>query len=211
MKKYQDIRTDYTKGRLDENLLPKSPFTTFSQWFDEALAAEISDANAMVLSTVDAQGMPSSRVVLLKDVHPDGLIFYTNYNSQKGKEMAENPQVALNFFWSGLERQVRVQGKVEQGDPAWSENYFHSRPLESRWAAACSPQSEVLKNREALDKMWEKFKLEYPENPPRPRHWGAYLVRPSRFEFWQGGKHRLHDRVRYELKEGDWQKFRLAP
>ena len=182
-------------------------------WLEEAIQAEVAEPTAMVLSTVNAKGRPSARVVLLKDVSEQGLSFYTNYNSRKGRELDENPFAAVTIFWPALERQVRIEGKVVKLPPEASDTYFHSRPKGSQIGAWASPQSQEIESREALEeedrKHTEQFKSA--EVIPRPPHWGGYQLQPDRIEFWQGRPNRLHDRIVYEQQLNNWQIKRLAP
>ena len=212
-KEIQHLRTDYGKSAIEKEDLNPDPVKQFEQWFQEAQQAEIPDVNAMVLSTVSKDQRPSSRVILLKGVEDHSFVFYTNYQSDKGAQMEENPYVALNFFWQQLERQVRVEGKVEKVAPEVSDAYFNSRPEASRIGAWASPQSQAIASREALELavygVIQKF-----QNTPitRPPHWGGYKVIPDYIEFWQGRPCRLHDRFTYRLKEeGLWKIERLAP
>lgn len=197
-------RTNYTKKRLDENSASKNPFDQLGMWLKEALEIDENYANAMVLSTVDINLMPDSRVVLLRDITDDGLTFFTNYNSKKGHDIKNNPTVSALFFWKELERQVRVQGKLEVLPAKQSDEYFESRPYESKVGACISHQSSPVKNRETIDLLFKYAEANLKtKNVIRPKHWGGYLLVPSKFEFWQGGEHRLHDRLQYEL---DWNK-----
>lgn len=208
---FADLREHYTKGALLEHEAPQEPFVLFHHWFQEALDAKIYEPNAMVLSTV-MDNRPSSRVVLLKQLDERGFSFFTNYESQKGKSMAENPNVALNFWWTTMERQVRVEGVVEKLSEAESDAYFATRPAGSRLGAWVSEQSAVIESREVLQQRQTAFDKEYSDGEiPRPPHWGGYLVRPTVIEFWQGRPSRLHDRLQY-TKEGDvWKMVRLSP
>lgn len=207
-----DLRKEYTKLFLGKSELKNDPFVQFSTWFEEAKNAKIAEPNAMTLSTVSAKGRPSSRIVLLKGIEDHKFIFYTNYHSHKGKEMIVNPFVALNFFWPPLERQVRIEGKVEKADEAQSDEYFHSRPIGSQLGAWVSPQSETIENRQVIEDRKKYYEEKFKDGQiPRPPHWGGFRVIPDKFEYWQGRQNRLHDRFLY-LKEGDgWQIKRLAP
>ncbi len=207
------IRLDYSKGELDEKTVQENPMQQFGLWMEEALKSEVMEPTAMVLATVSKESKPSARVVLLKEMDKDGFIFFTNYESKKGQQIAENSNVAITFFWKELERQVRIEGKAVKIDPELSDQYFHSRPYQSRLGAAASPQSQKVDNRNILEKAKEELKAQYPdENIPRPDNWGGYKVIPEAFEFWQGRRSRLHDRVYYEREnEGKWLISRLAP
>lgn len=186
-------------------------FAQFERWFKDALAAQLPLANAMTLASVTAGGAPDARVVLLKGVDGGGFVFYTNYGSRKGRQLAARAQACLVFLWSSLERQVRIEGKVEKVTPAESDKYFLSRPVGARLSACASAQSEVVSGREFLESQVEKVKTRFGENPPRPAHWGGYRVIPSRIEFWQGRENRLHDRLLYRRHLDAWTIERLAP
>lgn len=190
------------------------PIPQFERWLEEALRAEVPEPNAMTLSTATANGIPSARIVLLKGLDKGGFLFYTNYQSQKGRELSENPYAALTFLWHELQRQVRVEGRVERLSPEASTEYFQSRPKSSQIGAWVSPQSQPIESREVLEKreqeLWEKY--EDAEQLPRPDHWGGFRVLPQRIEFWQGRPSRLHDRIFFERDtSGEWRKSRLAP
>jgi pyridoxamine 5'-phosphate oxidase len=192
-------------------LLP-DPIDQFRQWFDAAVAAGIHEPNAMTLATATSDGSPSARMVLLKGVDRRGFIFFTNYQSRKGRELDENPHAALVFYWTQLGRQIRVTGRVSKVGAEESDAYFHSRPVGSRFSAAVSRQSEVIESREALERSLAGLKARYPEGgPPRPTYWGGYVVEPDEIEFWQQGDHRLHDRLRYRRVDSDWMVDRLSP
>jgi len=207
----QHTRNQYDKGVLIENQLHEDPLKQFDFWMREAIAAEVPEPNAMDLSTV-SDGKPSSRIVLLKGVDEKGFVFYTNYDSRKGLDMHENPNVCLNFFWLAQARQVRIEGKVEKVSPKESDAYFKSRPRESQIGAWASSQSHVIKNRDILDETVLRLEKEYEgKDIPRPAHWGGYLVIPQRIEFWQGRLNRLHDRFLYEDSPAGWMVFRLSP
>ncbi len=206
------IRKDYQLRSLSESEVQPDPISQFSQWWDEALRSEIDEVNAMTLSTVTSAGRPSARIVLLKGFDERGFVFYTNYESDKGHDLAANPFASLVFFWKELERQVRVMGKCEQVSSTESDEYFNSRPLGSKLGAWASPQSRVVVNREVLDKQAEELLERYADgNVPRPMHWGGYRVIPETVEFWQGRSNRLHDRIKYSGKDGAWMLERLAP
>jgi pyridoxamine 5'-phosphate oxidase len=214
MKDLSNYRKSYEKSALLEYQIPEDPINLFHKWFYEAEdlnAAE--EVNAMTLATIGLDGFPKSRVVLLKKFNEEGFIFYTNYNSEKGKAILQNPNVCLSFFWPTVERQIIIKGKAEKTTDNISDNYFASRPDGSKLGALVSPQSEIIPNRElletnliALEKEWEGKEIE------RPSHWGGFLVRPVEVEFWQGRPNRLHDRIRYQLQDNfDWKIDRLAP
>jgi pyridoxamine 5'-phosphate oxidase len=208
-----DLREDYRLKSLDFTDVTNHPFPQFETWFQEAVAAQILEPNAMVLATV-ADGKPSARVVLLKGLTTEGFVFFTNYNSRKGTELAANPHAALCFNWLDLQRQVRIEGLIEKISDADSDAYFNSRPFGSRVGAWASPQSQVIPNRTILEENLAEYtkKYENTEGTPRPPHWGGYVLLPTLIEFWQGRSSRLHDRIRYEKTvEGDWKIERLAP
>lgn len=207
----KDHRTDYGKHELNRKDLPDNPFKLFDSWLNEAMHTIKADANAFTLSTVDANAFPSSRVLLLKEANDKGFIFFTNYKSHKGQDLEANPKVALNFFWRTLERQIRIQGVVEKISEAESDAYFQSRPYKSRLGAWASEQSSILKSRSTLEERYLLFSKKYPNNVPRPTHWGGFLVKPQKIEFWQGRSSRLHDRFHYIFSEGEWTVKRLAP
>lgn len=206
-----DIRTDYKRGELDEAHAAADPIAQFSRWWDEAGRSEIAEVNAMTLATADAQGRPSARTVLLKDFDARGFVFYTNYDSRKGRELAANAQACLLFFWKELERQVRIDGRVERVSAAESDTYFVSRPLASRIGAWASPQSQPISGKAWLLARAAEMGLKHGLHPARPPHWGGFRVLPQSIEFWQGRPSRLHDRLLYTLAEGGWQRQRLAP
>ena len=207
-----DIRKDYQLKSLSEYEVDQNPFTQFSVWWNEAVQSEIDEVNAMALSTVTSVGKPSSRIVLLKGYDEQGFVFFTNYSSDKGQQLAQNNFAALLFFWKELERQVRIEGVVSKVSVEESDAYFNSRPLGSRLGAWASPQSQKISDREVLNKELTKFTEQFDqENIPRPAHWGGYRVRPNRIEFWQGRSNRLHDRILYEQDNDNWQISRLAP
>jgi len=205
------LRKNYTFSQLSEIDVPGNPLPLFKLWFDQAVRAECPEPNSMTLATADKAGNPSARIVLLKGADQDGFTFFTNYESQKGKDLAVRPQAALLFHWHELERQVRIQGLVERVSVAESDEYFHSRPSASRIGAWASPQSSAIPNREFLEEAEKRFKAELGDAPPRPEHWGGYRLRPTEIEFWQGRPSRLHDRIHYKLDESTWRINRLAP
>lgn len=208
----QSLRQDYRSAELNETDIDASPIRQFEKWFSDALSAKIYEPNVMTLATADRSGKPNARIVLLKGFDDAGFSFYTNYLSQKGKELKKNPQACLVFFWAELERQVRIEGKVEKLDKQNSETYFHSRPSGSQIAAIASPQSQVISGRSVLDNKVKELTATYQDkNIPKPAHWGGYRVKPTAIEFWQGRSSRLHDRIKYELVNGLWQTSRLAP
>ncbi|MFC6999692.1 pyridoxamine 5'-phosphate oxidase [Rufibacter roseus] len=210
----QDIRKNYSLKELTTNAVADNPFQQFGVWMQEALEAQAAEATAMTLSTADAQGRPSARVVLLKELDSQGFVFYTNYLSRKGQQIEDNPFAALTFFWPALERQVRVEGRVEKVTDQLSDQYFHSRPIGSQIGAWASPQSQPIPNRAALANLEKEYTQKFEGLPeiPRPEHWGGYRVVPDRIEFWQGRPSRLHDRLVFKLQEDDtWKLQRLAP
>ncbi|WP_019946724.1 pyridoxamine 5'-phosphate oxidase [Hymenobacter aerophilus] len=210
-----DLRQTYSQRTLTEADVRPEPVAQFRAWLDEALAARLDEPTAMNLATVDAAGQPAARIVLLKGLpHDEGFLFYTNYDSRKGRELAVSPLAALTFFWPGLERQVRIEGRVEKVSEEESTEYFQSRPRSSQVGAWASPQSQPIASREALEALEHEIEAQFAgQQPlPRPPHWGGYLLRPHRVEFWQGRPSRLHDRIVYErTATGQWQLNRLAP
>lgn len=211
-KKIAELRREYSQQQLVESEVCEHPIDQFSQWFQQALSAKLLDANAMTLSTATKEGKPSSRIVLLKGIDENGFRFYTNYESRKGRELNENPHAALCFYWAPLERQVRIEGKVEQLSPKESEDYFHQRPRQSQLGAWASKQSTKVKSREVLESRFKEMQEKYRNQEiPLPEFWGGFQLMPQRIEFWQGRKSRMHDRICYEKKNGEWQIFRLAP
>lgn len=207
-----DLRQNYQRGELLESQVAASPFEQFQQWFAEAQAAAVPEPNAMTLATVDAALRPSARIVLLKGLDDRGFVFYTNYASRKGHDLAASDQAALLFFWPELERQIRIEGKVEKVSAEESDAYYHSRPLGSRLGAWASPQSQEIGDRSELQKLESRAQAEHGEAPQRPPHWGGYRVVPHTLEFWQGRPSRLHDRLVYRLDGANgWKIVRLAP
>ena len=206
-----DIRDEYSKQELSRRQCDSDPIKQFEKWLGDAIEAKVHEPTAMNLATLNAQGKPSSRVVLLKEVNSQGFVFFTNYQSQKGQALAINPFAALNFFWPELERQVRVEGAVEKLSEAQSDDYFAGRPYTSRIGAWASEQSAVLKSKNTLLAKAALIAAKYPFNVPRPPHWGGYLVIPEMIEFWQGRPSRLHDRIRYRLENNLWIIERLSP
>ena len=205
------LRKNYTFGQLSETEVPPNPLSLFQVWFDQAVKAECPEPNSMTLATADAAGNPSARIVLLKGADEAGFTFFTNYESQKGKDLAARPQAALLFHWHELERQVRIKGMVERVSAAESDEYFHSRPAASRIGAWASPQSAEIPNREFLEEAEKRFAADFGDKPPRPEHWGGYRLHPTEIEFWQGRPSRLHDRIHYQLEGSSWRIARLAP
>lgn len=207
-----DLRKDYSAGGLTEADAGADPFALFHRWFADALAADLTDPNAMILATVGAGGQPSARAVLLKALDDRGFTFFTNYDSRKGRELETNPHVALVFLWHPLERQIRVEGTVEVVTAAESDEYYKKRPLGSRLGAWASPQSAVIAGREVLEQAHAELTEKYPEgDPPRPPNWGGYRVLPTAIEFWQGRQSRLHDRIVFTRVGTEWTRERLAP
>ncbi len=208
-----DIRKNYSQKSLSENDVAENPVQQFSKWWDEAVASEIDEVNAMTLATASQDGMPAARIVLLKDFSEAGFSFFTNYDSFKGQQLAENPKACLVFFWKELERQVRITGLIEKLSAAASDIYFNSRPQGSQIGAIASPQSQVIENREWLDKKYNELEKDLQDKKLlRPSHWGGYIVKPVIIEFWQGQPSRLHDRLQYTLDDsGSWKLERLAP
>ena len=205
------LRKSYERAELDESSAHSDPLQQFALWLQQALDAHLPEPNAMTLATVGANGRPSTRIVLIKGLDARGIVWYTNYDSRKGRELESNPYAALQFHWVELERVVRIEGRVEKVTAEESDAYFASRPLDSRIGAWASPQSQVIASRALLVANAAKISARYVLNPPRPPHWGGYRLVPDSFEFWQGRKSRLHDRLRYRLDGGQWLRERLAP
>lgn len=207
-----DLRKDYRLKTLNESDVSSDAIEQFATWWNEAVASEIDEVNAMTVATATAAGKPSARIVLLKSFDSNGFVFFTNYKSHKGRELEENPYAALVFFWKELERQIRIEGAVEKIDESESDAYFNSRPAGSRIGAWALPQSEVIPNRDVLTNNAEKYIAKFKEQIPRPKHWGGYTVKPQIIEFWQGRSNRLHDRIQYTLQNNNlWKIERLAP
>lgn len=219
-----DIRKDYKLASLEEADVASNPIDQFTRWWNDAVASQIDEVNAMTLATVNAAGVPAARIVLLKGYNPEGFIFFTNYESDKGKNLAQNPNAALVFFWKELERQIRIEGTVQKVSAEESDRYFNSRPASSRIGAWASPQSAVIENRLVIEQNVERYTSIFANDSiERPDHWGGYIVKPTSIEFWQGRSSRLHDRIRYKLETSDynaatdtrtdanWKIERLAP
>jgi pyridoxamine 5'-phosphate oxidase len=209
----QNLRQDYSAATLSETSINVNPIKQFDIWFNEAVAAEIPEPNAMTLATATPDGRPSARIVLLKGFDMNGFAFYTNYLSRKGKELTKNPNAAIVFFWGELERQVRIEGTIEKLSKEQSEKYFQSRPKLSQIGALASPQSQEIPNREQLEAKMSQLEAEYGDNEiPKPSFWGGYILKPRLIEFWQGRPSRLHDRIAYKkIDNKNWKKVRLAP
>ena len=206
------MRQDYNVGELLESSVPPEPWELFSSWFEIARKAKILEPNAMILSTVTEDGQPTSRVVLLKDFNHRGLVFFTNYLSQKGKHLTNNPRASILFWWEPLQRQIRIEGEAVKIDEEESDTYFQSRPYGSCLGAWVSEQSQTIVDRTVLEKRQIEFEKKFADsNVPRPDHWGGYRLVPNKFEFWQGRSNRLHDRLLYQMKQDSWVRVRLAP
>ena len=205
-----DLRKSYERNELNDDAADE-PLSQFETWFAQARAAEVPEPNAMTLATVGADGRPSTRVVLVKGIDARGLAWYTNYNSRKGQELAANAFAALQFHWVELERVVRVEGRVEKVSELESDAYYATRPLDSRIGAWASPQSQVISSRAILVAQAARYAAQFALSPPRPPHWGGFRLVPDRWEFWQGRRSRLHDRLRYRRENGQWVRERLAP
>ena len=219
-----DIRKDYKLASLEEVDVASNPIDQFTRWWNDAVASQIDEVNAMTLATVNTAGAPVARIVLLKGYNPEGFIFFTNYESDKGKNLAQNPNAALVFFWKELERQIRIEGTVQKVSAEESDRYFNSRPASSRIGAWASPQSAVIENRLVIEQNVERYTSIFANDSiERPDHWGGYIVKPTSIEFWQGRSSRLHDRIRYKLEtsgynaatdtrtDANWKIERLAP
>lgn len=210
IKNISNLRINYSKSKLDEGKVPLDPFKLFSKWFKEILNSDILEPNAMILST-SLRNKPSSRVVLLKHFDEEGLTFFTNYLSRKGKEIKINNNASLLFYWMDFERQVRIEGKIIKVSDKISDEYFNSRPLESRYSALASEQSKVITDKKILIRKIKQLEKLYGDNPPRPKNWGGLKLIPNYFEFWQGRPNRLHDRICYKKVKNIWEVFRLSP
>lgn len=208
----RDLRSNYIKSELNEDLISNNPFALFNDWLKKAIETVKHDPNAMILTTVDSEGNPDSRVVLLKELLSDGLAFYTNLKSKKAAQIAFNNNVSVLFFWPENERQVRIKGKVVEISESEAIDYFLTRPFESQVGAWASPQSKIIANRAELDESYNKY-LGFFQNTKmaKPPHWGGYKILPEYFEFWQGRSSRLHDRIEYQFKDNSWSRQRLAP
>jgi pyridoxamine 5'-phosphate oxidase len=206
-----DLRKSYERAELSEDASDANPLLQFERWLNEAISAQVPEANAMTVATVGSDLRPSSRIVLIKGYDERGIVWYSNYESRKGQELAGNPFAALQFHWVELERVVRIEGRVEKTSGEESDAYFASRPLDSRIGAWASPQSQVIAGRNVLLANAARYGAQYLLSPPRPPHWGGFRLVPDRWEFWQGRKSRLHDRLRYRLEAGAWVRERLAP
>lgn len=206
------IRRDFADKPLEEQSVNENPFLQFSVWFEEAVNAQLLDPYAMLISTVDEIGLPHSRVVYLRNISDEGMVFYTNYNSQKGKNISASNKIAITFFWVELERQIRIEGTVKKVSEELSDKYFAARPRESQLGAWASNQSETIKNRAELEENLKHFTEKFKGvDVPRPPHWGGYIVEPTKFEFWQGRPSRLHDRLIYTKNNNEWVISRIAP
>ena len=211
-KNIADIRRDYSLHSLNESDVAANPIEQFTKWWSDAIKSEILEVNAMTLATSDKNGKPSARIVLLKGFDERGFVFFTNYESNKAKALAENPKAALIFFWKEIERQIKIEGTVEKVSVQESDTYFFSRPEGSRIGAWASPQSKIITGRNILEENVQKYKEEFKNSIPRPPHWGGYRVMPELIEFWQGRSNRLHDRIQYtKIHNGSWKVDRLAP
>lgn len=206
-----DIREEYSKQELSESQCDSNPLKQFENWLNEAFAAQVNEPTAMNIATIDANGKPSARVVLLKEINQQGFVFFTNYQSRKGQAIAHHPFAAMTFFWPELERQVRIEGRIEKLPENESDAYFDSRPYTSRIGAWASEQSSVISSKNVLLARAAMFGAKHPIKVPRPPHWGGYVLIPEYVEFWQGRPSRLHDRIAYQWKNGIWLKKRLAP
>ena len=209
---FEELRVEYRSAPLELTDLDSDPFVQLSRWIDAAVSAGVEEPNAFVLATSGEDGRPAARTLLLKGLSPEGLVFFTNYLSRKGTELASNPQASAVFLWVPIRRQVRVEGVVEKVAPEVSDEYFASRPVEARFASAASPQSEVVESRQHLEQLLDDLRRAHPDGDvPRPGHWGGYRLIPDCFEFWQGREARFHDRFRYVQSKAGWRIDRLAP
>ena len=207
-----DLRRNYTRDGLLEDNAPNEPLSLFASWFEQAVEIESTEANAMMLASVDADNQPHLRTLLLKGADERGFVFFTNYQSAKGQQLLERPKAAMTFWWHDLERQVRIEGEVERVSDEESDAYYHSRPVGSRLGAWASPQSEVIASRQVLEDNLARLQAQYADQePPLPEHWGGLRLKPQLIEFWQGRPSRLHDRLCYRLVDSQWQRERLAP
>ena len=208
-----DMRMNYSKGYLTEDSVVSNPIEQFKEWFDTALKSKVIEPNAMIIATVGKDNIPSARTVLLKEIDPEGFLFYTNYTSDKANDISENANVSLVFLWKEIERQVRITGTAEKLSTDRSEQYFHKRPKDSQVGAWVSPQSTVIESRDVLEERKKEIETKYlnDDRLPLPDFWGGYIVKPTVIEFWQGRPSRLHDRLRYKLEDGEWKIERLAP
>jgi pyridoxamine 5'-phosphate oxidase len=207
----RDIRKQYLFSKLDEQNILSNPFDQFELWLQQAIESDQLEPTAMILSTVDENLQPHSRVVLLKEFKHDSFVFYTNYEGHKAQQMAQNSRVSLVFFWPSLERQVRVEGKVEKISEVISTSYFKSRPLDSQLGAWASPQSQLIRSSDFLEQQFQYYENKFGNEVPKPPHWGGYCVRPTSIEFWQGRANRLHDRLLFSKEGAEWKISRLAP
>ena len=210
-KEIQNLRRQYSKSTLSASSVSKDPFKQFEKWFQDVLNSGFLEPNAMTLATASKTGKPSARIVLLKGIHDNGFVFYTNYKSKKGKEIEENPYGSLLFYWDKLERQIRIEGIIEKVSQKESEEYFNTRPYKSRVGAWASRQSSVIESRSAIVKEFLKYMMKFKTHVPLPDVWGGYRLLPETFEFWQGRPNRLHDRIRYNKNKTGWKIDRLAP
>jgi pyridoxamine 5'-phosphate oxidase len=213
MQNLADLRKDYTKASLDISSVASHPIEQFNKWFQEAMQAEVPEPNAMVLATVNSDGNPTSRVMLLKGIEENKFLFFTNYQSDKGKSLEQNPACALTFFWPQLERQVRIEGIASRIDETRSETYFQSRPRLSQIGAWSSPQSAIIPTREILEERFKQIEQKFSGQQvlPKPKQWGGFEVDPLKIEFWQGRASRLHDRIQFTKIDGEWKIYRLSP
>jgi pyridoxamine 5'-phosphate oxidase len=210
LKQIKNDHREFDHGKL-EGFFGKEPFTLFRRWYKEAFSANSLEPNSFVLSTVDVRHRPSSRILYLKELTDENFIFFTNYNSRKGQDLAQNDEASMLFFWPNMERQIRINGMVEKVSSEISDAYFATRPRGSQVGAWASNQSEKLATREELEKKVTKYAHQFPKEVPRPHHWGGYLLKPSLIEFWQGRPSRLHDRIIFEKKDMEWEIYRTSP
>lgn len=207
----RNLRKNYELDQLSESNIDRDPFVQFTNWFKIVIKKKLIEPNAMILATATKNGIPSVRTVLLKEFDNKGFKFYTNYNSRKGRELAENPFASILFLWLELERQIRIEGKVVKLTRKESLDYFNQRPIKSRYGALASNQSETISDRKILEERFMKLQKKYGDNPPMPKNWGGYRMIPNKFEFWQGRRDRLHDRICYEKTRSGWKIYRLQP